>query len=63
MAILRISSANNVLWQSAYVHQSNLKGLSIDSVEQNFYVGVVGSPAAIIKWSTTTGSIISGINM
>ena len=63
MAILKISSANNILWQSAYVHQSTSKGLSVDSVEQNFYVGVVGLPAAVIKWSTTTGSFISGIDM
>ena len=63
MAIMRINSGNNIFWLSAYVHQPNLKGLSVDSVEQNFYAGIVGLPATVIKWSTTTGSIISGISM
>ena len=63
MAILKMSSANNIIWQSAFLYHPLPKSLSIDSVEQSIYFAAVGSPAAIIKLSTETGGIISGIKM
>ena len=58
-----MSSANNIIWQSAYANQPAIKSLSVDLDEQYFYIAFSESPAVITKSDTTTGAISSAIKL
>ena len=55
MAILKMNSTSNIIWQSVYNYQPLIKGLTVDSTETYFYVA--WAPAAVIISHTSTGVI------
>ena len=59
----KITSANNIIWQSAYAFHPLIKCLAIDKNEQSFYTVILSNPTVIIKSDASTGAINSATQM
>ena len=62
-ALQKITSANSIIWQSAYDLHPLVKCLAIEKNEQNIYFSIRSNPIVIIKSDTSTGVINSAIKM
>ena len=62
-AIQKLTSANDIIWQSAYAVHPLIKSLAIDKNEQNIYTVIYSNLAIIAKSDTSTGAFNSAIQM
>ena len=57
-AIAKFDSSNNPIWQYGFPFNAQIRGLKIDSNEQNAYIFVGGGLCDVIRLSTSDGSIV-----
>ena len=57
--IRKLDSSGNFIWMNGFEVQPLLKSLSIDSSEQNVYIGGLGNPLIVIWIRSSDGVLLS----